>query len=147
MTTATIAQVIDKLATLQRAITGIKTAYGHDQAPNALREAALPAFVTVPGEAEPYESTFGRTAIVERRQFRMLLYVCPLAQPSDVAKQANLVEPFFDRVLAKFKADIHLTGLEITAALYQGDGGLDVLDYAQQLYAGIEFSIVVERQL
>ena len=147
MTTATIAQVIDKLATLQKAITGVKSAFGHNQAPNSLRPAMLPAFVNVQGPAEPYAETFGRAVIVEQRQFRMLLYVCPIQMPSDVAKQADLVEPFHDLVLAKFKAEIKLDGLEITAAHYLGDEGLEPLDYAGEFYAGIEFKIRVDRQL
>jgi len=147
MTTATIAQVIDKLATLQKAIEGVKAAFGHNQAPDALRPAMLPCFVSVPGEAEPFAEVFARSAIVSQRTYRMLLYVCPVSQPSEVAKQADLVEPFFDRVLAKFKAEIDLDGLEIVQAQYLGDAGLDVLEYAGQLYAGIEFRLRVDRQL
>jgi len=147
MTTSTIAQVVDKLAELQAEIDGVKSAFGHNKAPDALRSAMLPAFINVPGPAEPFAETFGRSAIVSQRTYRMLLYVCPVTMPSEVAKQADLIEPFFDLVLAAFKAEIHLDGLTVTAAHYLGDDGLDVLEYAGQLYAGIEFRIRVDRQL
>ena len=147
MTTSTIAQVIDRLAELQEAVDGVKNAYGHNQNPDALKAAMLPAFLTVQGRGEPFYQTYGRTAAIEVRDFRMLLYVCPVTQPSDVAKQADRVEPFHDRVRAKFQTDLDLSGLTITDSEFKGDNGLEVLEYAGEFYAGIEFTITITRQL
>jgi len=142
----TVGTVLDKLATIQATITGITKAYGHDDLPNSLKTAQLPAFINLPGAATS-EDVFGQAAEVETRTYRMLLYVTPIERPSDIATRMNRVEPFFDRVKDKFRSYALLDSLtDVIFTSTVDDIGLTAMEYAGVLYAGVEFTLDVMEQ-
>ncbi len=134
--------VATQLAAVERRISGVKRAFDLDDLPNALTDAHLPAFVNVPTAA-----TYSWPASLyaeEQREWRLLLYVCPVERPGDVAKRMKLLAPWFRRVPLEFAKSLmldDLSGVDLT--LVTADDGVDTLDYAGSLYAGIEFRLGV----
>jgi hypothetical protein len=140
----TLATVSARLATIQATITGVTKAFDvFDDAPNALKDTYLPCFISVPGPSV-YEG-YGGSWVDETRIWRMMLFVTPIQRPSDVAKKAALVAPLFRATLTKFADAQQLNDLGgIDLAWISADDGLDVLEYAGELYAGIEFQLQVK---
>ena len=139
-----IQTVLDRLAKIQRTIQGVNRAAGHDDVPNTLRTEYLPCFINLYGPAESQE-TFGQAGEVEARTYRMLLFVCSIQRPSDIAKQTNRTVEFLDRVKDAFRDRQNLDGL--TNTIYASavrDEGQTALEYPTgTYYAGVEFQIDV----
>ena len=138
-----ISTVAARLAKIQKGITGVRKAFDLDELPNSLKGTYLPCFVNVPGPAT-YEG-WGSGDIVETRLWRMMLFVTPIQRPSDMATKAVMVQPFFRRVVAAFADAQQLDDLtDVQLAWAEGDDGLDVLEYAGELYAGVETRLTVK---
>ena len=145
---ATVAQVLDKIASLERKIHGIKNAYDHDEVPSAVRGLILPAFVNVGAGANYTPMAHAHAVIGEARRYILLLYVAPIELPSDIAFKMDLVEPFKRRVIDGFKDYPMLDGLDGVAHAYiAGDGGIEPLEFAGKQLAGIQFVLMVEQYL
>lgn len=135
--------VATRLALIQSGIDGVRKAYDLDNMPNKL--GPLPASANFPGPAT-YEG-YGSGDIVETRTWSMRLYVTPAQRPIDAAKKAALVEPFFRRFLVAFADAQQLNDLDdIQWAWIGEDAGLMALQYADEWFAGVEFSLTVKEQ-
>jgi len=135
-----VATVATRLARIQVNITGIVKAFDLDEIHNTLHTAQLPAFISVPGEATivKYDDM-----LQETRQWFMLLYVCPIERPAQVAQRMSLVSPFFSRVRDAFSARDGLESLTgVLSSTYLGDSGTPApLEFGGVLYAGAEFRL------
>ena len=134
--------VATQLAVIERRISGVKQAFDLSELPDAMHDSYLPAFVNVPTTAE--YSWPASLYAEEVRTWRLLLYVCPVERPVDVAKRMVLLAPWFRRVVLEFAKSLFLDDLSgISLSLVQADDGVDTLDYAGALFAGIEFRLSV----
>jgi hypothetical protein len=137
---AELSDIAAQLAVEEATVTGVTKAFSLSDIPNKLVSGFLPCFINVPGPAT-YEA-YGGHNVMERRTWRLMLYVCPIAVPSDVATKAQVVEPFFRDVVAVFAGAQQLSGESGVEFTWIGsDDGLDVLEYAGDLFAGIEFQM------
>jgi len=130
-----------RLASIQAAITGIVTAYGLDEIPNALRSAQLPAFINVPGEATHVQ--IADDLLQETRTWYMLLFLAPVEAPVQVAQRMSLARPFFARVRDAFAARDGLESLSgVLRSAFLGDNGVTApLEFGGTMYSGIEFRL------
>ena len=136
-----ISTIATRLALIQAGIDGVRKAYDLDDMPNAL--GVLPAVVNFPGEATYGWGVAGD--IIETRIWRIRLYVTPAQRPIDAAKKAVRVEPFFRRFVQAFADAQQLNDLgDVQWAWIEEDGGLMALQYADEWFAGIEFSLTVK---
>lgn len=139
MSVETVAQ---RLAQVQLTVQGIRRCFAVDDMPSAMRASYLPAFVNTPGPAE-YEWVMAQRCL-ENRAWLMTLFVCPIEQPVDAAKKADLVTPFFRRVVSEFAKAQQLNSLSgIELGLVTNDGGLYSLEYGGAWFAGTTFNITV----
>ncbi len=123
-----IVTVIDRIASIQRNITGVENAYGLSEIPSSLSSTMCPACITIPGEAA-FEF-FGADMMRSTRTYIMELYITLAASPLAFAKKMNLAEVFPARFATAFLARQTLEGLAgIEDALYLRDGGITTLSY------------------
>lgn len=141
--TTTIVQIRQRLAEIQQTITGVKRVYVW--APQALADSDLPSFCTFVGPAGT--TPLGETLIEETRAWMMRLYVKPIQQGID-GEAEKAVDGFLTSVRDVFLAHPLLgSGVKDSAlpfvekAVWQGDGGVQVLAYAGQNYVGVEFRL------
>jgi len=129
------------LATLQAQITGVTIAYA--AAPASLG-ADLPAFVNFAGAAtEDWAALGSESVILERREYRMRLYVAPVQEGIPGEAEARCT-PFFRRVFDYFAARPSLGGVvTVQRARIAGDGGVQQLVFNDP-FVGIEFRLQVE---
>ena len=138
-----IATVAKRLVSIQEDITGVRKAYRPSTMPNSLSALRLPAVVNFAGPAT-YEGE-GSGDITETRTWLMQLYVTPAQRPIDAAKKAAKVEPFFRRFMVAFADAQQLNDLgDVQWAWISEDRGLMALQYADEWFAGTEFSLVVK---
>jgi len=131
------------IASVQEGITGITTAYAHDELPGQLRTSELPAFLNFPGEATYAVMTGGGT-VRETRQWRMQLYVTPIERDTDPGRQGAAVEPFFRRTFAEFLDSYLLESLgDLCNITLTGDTGWSVMEWGGSRYVGAEFTLEV----
>lgn len=144
---AELDDICTRLAAIERQVEGVERAFDFDDVPNTLKGTYLPCFINVPGPAT-YEAYGGHNMMV-KRLWRLMLFVTPVARPSDVAAKAALILPFFRRVPVRFASAQQLDDLAGVEFVWIGaDDGLDVLEYATAadsagLFAGIEFRMEV----
>ena len=122
-------------------ISGVRKAYTHRTMPNALK--VLPAVVNFPGPATYGWGVAGD--IIETRTWLMRLYVTPAQRPIDAAKKAAMVAPFFRRFVIAFADAQQLNDLgDVQWAWIGEDSGTMSLEYADEWFAGVEFSLTVK---
>jgi hypothetical protein len=144
---STLANILDRIATDEAALTGSPKTFNHDAAPNALKNAHLPCFINVPSNAPYQPLAFGMASIWQTRPIRILYYHTPIQMPGDVARWMNALEPIYQRVIAKFKSDYTLNGL-VSAAIPESETGMiAAMEWAGKNYAGFEFVLRVEQGL
>jgi hypothetical protein len=156
----TIAIVRTQIATLQRSIPGIITAY--DQLPKGiLKKLEMPLFINFVRDSSIDHDIYGDDAIQVSRQYLMWLIVKPVVEGIE-GESESLVEPYIDTVLNFFYARPTLgllTGIvdsAITAdsgpkkMIWPGDRSdlqnvawgcefqLDVIEIVQRIYAPYE---------
>lgn len=139
----TMLQVRNRLAEIQRGVTGVKRAYAF--APQSLPESDLPLFCTFTGPATI--APLGETLIEETRAWLMRLYVKPVQAGYD-GEAEKAVDEFLLSVRAAFLSHPLLgNGTKDSAlsfverAVWMGDSGIQVLPYAGQNYLGVEFRL------
>ena len=138
-----IATVAARLVSIQKDIDGIRKAYKPSTMPNSLSTLRLPAVVNFAGPAT--YSGEGSGDITETRTWIMRLYVTPAQRPIDAAKKAAKVEPFLRRFLVAFADAQQLNDLgDVQWAWIGEDGGVMALQYADEWFAGTEFSLAVK---
>jgi hypothetical protein len=136
---STLANILDRIATDEAALTGSPKTYNHDAAPNAIPNAHLPCFINVPGGATYEYEAFGAGVIFQQRDIRLLFFLEPLEMPGDVGRFMNALEPWHQRVVAKFKSDYTLNSLVEGAWLVSDTGMSAAMEWGGKLYAGFEF--------
>lgn len=138
-----IPTVATRLVSIQDGITGLRKKYKPSTMPNSLK--LLPAVINFAGPAT-YEG-YGSGDITETRTWLMRLHVAPIQRPIDAAKKAARVEPFFRRFMIAFADAQQLNDLgDVQWAWISEDGGLMALQYADEWFAGTEFSLQVKEQ-
>ncbi len=141
----TLSQIRQRLVQIQRQIPGVRRAF--DYVPLALPDSDLPAFCNFVGPA-----SFTQTGDVvgeETRIWIMRLYVRPVLQGIDGETEKS-VDQFLTGVRNTFLSHPafglgSLASLlpEVKRAVWQGDNGIQVLDFAGQSYLGVEFRLAV----
>jgi len=131
-----------RIASVQSDITGVTSAYAHDELPGALRTSELPAFLNFPGEAD--YTIISDSYVKEVRQWRMQLFVAPRGRDTDPARLGSTIEPFFRRVFLEFLDSIQLESLaDVVCCKVLNDTGWIVLEWGGIEYVGIEFVLEV----
>ncbi len=135
-----VATVKAALASYQATIPGVVSAYA--QAPNSVSAADMPMFTNFTGASDEDWNTGGADEGVEIRQYRMILLLLP--RGSGVAGEAErIAEPFFPMVRDFFDARPHLGTPGVQSSIFQGDGGLVIINYGGLDYYAIEFKLMV----
>jgi hypothetical protein len=138
---STLANILDRIATDEAALTGSPKVYNHDQAPNTIN--VTPCFINVPGGATYEYEAFAAGVIFQQRDIRLLFFLEPLEMPGDVGRFMNALEPWHQRVVAKFKSDYNLNKLVEGAWLVSDTGMSAAMEWGGTLYAGFEFVLRV----
>ncbi len=139
----TMQQVRERLAEIQRTVTGVKRAYAW--APQALPDGDLPLFCTFTGPATV--ALLSETLLEETRTWLMRLYVKNVQAGID-GEAEKMVDEFLLSVRDAFLSHPLLGNGVLDAALpfvkraaWMGDNGIQVLTYAGQPYLGAEFRL------
>jgi hypothetical protein len=139
----TLQQVRERLAEIQRTVTGVKRAYAW--APQSLPDSDLPLFCTFTGPATV--TMLAETLLEETRTWLMRLYVKNVQAGVD-GEAEKAVDEFLLSVRAAFLAHPLLgngnkdsTLAFVERAAWMGDNGIQVLTYAGQPYLGAEFRL------
>lgn len=138
-------QVFDRLAMIQRLITGIQKAFG--DAPRTIEDLELPAFVNIFGERVSANQRIAAGRLRKVAYYEMNLYVKKAAQGIEYESQRlaipliKLVEDeFFARRVLQLDDDQGLGGVEEANILGTKAG---TLAYNNTLYTGATFYLEV----
>jgi hypothetical protein len=149
-----IAQIKERLAAIERLISGVTRAEAH--APSSLPETDLPMFLNFVGQASHDQERLGENLDYISREFRAVLYVTPIS--SGISQEAEArVEPFIDACSKVFLAHPALTSPTypspaswVQRARLSSDSGVTIVRFSEgssvQRFLGIEFRIRVEGQ-
>lgn len=138
-----------RITALQAIIPGITAAF--TEPPRSLATAELPAFITRVGDATYDRSTLGEEILLERRVYRMQLFVAELGLMTE-GEAEDLTVPFVDTVRDFFLARPGLqldstNDSAVYSAILESDTGAVIgVNYpgdTTKRYAGIEFVLRV----
>jgi hypothetical protein len=137
--------VLPALSAFQMTVTGVAIAFPVDAVtplPDSLVD--LPAFVNFPGAASDNWSVDGSDRYMERRRYRMLLYL--LGYGEGIEREGEMAaRPFYTRIAILFAGIPSLGNIPgVQRTFLAGDSGLTTLRYANTSYWGIEFWLDVE---
>lgn len=154
----TIATVKARLALMEAQITGIKRAFA--QTPSgAVADADLPFFINFAREAADDYKSIGGDQDREGRLYLPTLYVFSAGQGTQLPSEGEAaVEPYITTVKDHFRSRPALSALDtqganlggllgVQMAYLVGDSGPKVLQWAGQLYWGVEFKLNVVEYL
>jgi len=123
-----IVTVTDRLAAIEKEITGVTNAYGLSEIPGSLQSIDCPTCINIPGEA--VFEILAADLVRSTRTYIMELYITPADTPLAFAKKMGLAEVFPARFATAFLARRTLESLSgVEDAQYIRDGGIGVMSY------------------
>lgn len=153
MTTAEVPDILERIALIQREIlnpTTGRACTAYENVPYVISSVDMPLFVNYAGPASQLLSA-GSDANArefnEIRAYTMILYHSPFGSGTE-GEMSSLLTPFFPLVYIRFGMYPKLKLLAgIVDARLTGDSGMSTVNFMNQQYFGIKFTLQVSNKV
>lgn len=134
-----IAQVFDKIAEVQSGIAGVRMAYNGNEPPDSIE--MPPAFFSYLANGRPGTIEY----MVSREAFMYPVTMRLYLTKSDIRTGIQAAIPYFEGVVAAFRANVRLGGLVNWAQITEYTFG--DLTYAGERFVGWEFILSIRQDV